>query len=188
MKTLFLFIACITNNIAFAIHIVPPKSKSIICTNINNTNKGKVIAANEKVTMWYTKQQNELKKITGKISFIDDSVVHLTKKGTTEVEKISIQKITAITKRNAFKFVASSVLFVQSTVGAVGVIQLLSRVTHNNNNPNNTPTESNALAGVVGIVFGVIVFPIFIVSSITVLKQLLHKKLQTKNGWQFKVG
>jgi hypothetical protein len=180
MKTLIVALLVFAHYSLFAIKILPTASKSIMCTN-NKTGKIKAIHQNDKITLWHNNDSTTI-KTSCTLVFVDDSIAYIRKAGENIVTEIPIHTITGITKRNSVKLILSAVTFVPSSVLSVFTIKLL------NDASNNRSNRGNGLAGVVGIVMGIIVFPFFIASTITLTKHLLYKKMTASNGWKFEAN
>jgi hypothetical protein len=179
ISLLFLFAFASTN--LLAIKIVPPLSKNLLCIN-SKTNKTIYIKSYNKITIWHNTELGII-KTSGMLIFVDDSTVHIKKNGSIKTIKIPIHTIQAISQRNATKIIASTLAFTLTSTLSVFIIKLLHNVNKSNNS--STPSYGNGMAGVIGIVMGIIAFPSTIISSIIWTKQLSHKKMQLTEGWKF---
>ncbi len=167
-----------------ALTTLPIPKNNLLCTNIKN-HKLKIFYCNTKVIVWYKNNKNKATKITGILENSTDSTITMQDKKSFGALNIPLQNIISISHRNNKKLILSAITFIPSTIISGFVIKLLSRVNKNNNSPGFIPNDGNGLAGVIGIVLGLIFFPIFIISSIVLAKQLLHKKISVTNGWIF---
>jgi hypothetical protein len=177
-----LLLLFISSNL-FAIKLKPAISKQLVCTNAKK-NKTFAIKTNSKITIWHLHQTGII-KTSGTLTFVDDSIVNVLKNGSYQTIKIPIHNIQAVRNRNNAKLIVASAAFIPSSVLSVFTIQLLNRVSSNRTTPSGIPNRANGMAGVVGLVIGIIIFPITIISGVIATKQLTRNKMSLGNGWIF---
>jgi hypothetical protein len=162
--------------------VMPPPKRGLHCVNTKNK-KLVTIWPNTSIIICYKNNSDKLIKTNGVLRFVEDSILILENKKKSLL--IPLSKIEKVSKRNNARLLENAIAFVPSAIISRFAVQLLSRVSRNNNTPGYSPNDGNGLAGVVGIVIGIISFPLFVISSIGLVKQLLQKTMDIKNGWKF---